>query len=387
MDISIIIPLYKGQKYIRHLEQMLASCITHARDELQLKSEIIFVNDYPEEKISLGGNLGLDEKLIINPFNVGIHQSRVNGLAAATGEYILFLDQDDLIKENYFVSQFRLALSERADVFVCNGWKSRFQVIFRNSNQYSPCFSLDSFSKGNFILSPGQVLIRKSAIPIEWENYILKRNGADDYLLWLLICWKGGTFFFNDSCLYFHTPDRTEDSVNLKAMWESLRAMIDILMKTPGFPQNIIENISNSVLPNKSNQTSSNKFNYMMQDVWMLEQIEDWPEKFKAFQQQVQIEKIGIYGIGYLGEYLFNRILGRGGSVEFVVDQSAIDFRGQVKIFRPTDKLPDINLMIVTVVTDYDDIIQEMKKRGIPHVWSMNDFIIHLKAFCLINES
>lgn len=44
----------------------------------------------------------IEFKLIDNTNNLGIQRSRIKGLNASTGDYIIFLDQDDrLITKNY----------------------------------------------------------------------------------------------------------------------------------------------------------------------------------------------------------------------------------------------------------------------------------------------
>lgn len=53
-----------------------------------------------------------------NPQNLGIHKSRVNGINLAHGDYILLLDQDDSITDDYLKEQ--LNAIESADISVCN---------------------------------------------------------------------------------------------------------------------------------------------------------------------------------------------------------------------------------------------------------------------------
>jgi len=57
-------------------------------------------------------------KVYTNKRNLGIHASRICGLHHSTGEYILFLDQDDVIEPRYFLSQFQ-AIGD-SDAVICN---------------------------------------------------------------------------------------------------------------------------------------------------------------------------------------------------------------------------------------------------------------------------
>ncbi|MCT0197345.1 glycosyltransferase [Lactobacillus helveticus] len=52
---------------------------------------------------------------------MGIQQSRVNGLRISTGDYIIFLDQDDQLVTQNYISQ--VENMEYADVVVGNLYK------------------------------------------------------------------------------------------------------------------------------------------------------------------------------------------------------------------------------------------------------------------------
>ena len=97
MDVSVIIPIYKGNGYI----ESLLNKIEKNYQESQKEIEVIFVNDYPDEEI------------------IVIHQTRINGLKKALGKYILFLDQDDEISDFFIKSQ--LEHIGNADLCIANG--------------------------------------------------------------------------------------------------------------------------------------------------------------------------------------------------------------------------------------------------------------------------
>ena len=99
--ISVIIPLYKGKRFIPKLIDMFEQ---NAK-KVDEKVEIIFINDFPGEEINeTFSNPYLDIKLINNEKNYGIHFSRVRGIHNASGKYIYMLDQDDEIRDHFFLS-------------------------------------------------------------------------------------------------------------------------------------------------------------------------------------------------------------------------------------------------------------------------------------------
>ena len=125
-DISVIIPYYQGQRYLPELLSMMERNAKILRDEAGKETEVLLVNDSPWESLEENQNLREDRgtsfrlRILINPENRGIHATRVNGLRAAEGEFIQFLDQDDRITDHCLLSQYR-AIGD-ADFVIGNGY-------------------------------------------------------------------------------------------------------------------------------------------------------------------------------------------------------------------------------------------------------------------------
>lgn len=96
-DLSVIIPIYNGQNY---LKKTLSNNLEFLKD-----CEVILVNDGSTDG-SLEILLQLANKnpniRIVNKKNGGVSSARNAGINIATGNYILFLDSDDLLTKNIF---------------------------------------------------------------------------------------------------------------------------------------------------------------------------------------------------------------------------------------------------------------------------------------------
>lgn len=228
--ISVIIPLYKGKKYIPALLEMMD------QNAAVLKTadlEVLFLNDYPEEEIDLSGiERPYEVRLSVNPENMGIHRTRVRGLDLCEGEYILFLDQDDLIEKNYLASQYEKIGD--ADWIVCAGTylyeAGEKEDIFLSPEHHACC--LDKwcyYVYSNPIASPGQVLMRKSSVPEFWKQTFLRVNGSDDYLLWILMLEEGKKGTINPDKLYVHVSTGENTSLNEMGMRQSDYELTDLL--------------------------------------------------------------------------------------------------------------------------------------------------------------
>ena len=96
--LSIIIPVFNGERFIA---RALSSILSQPSEDY----EIIVVNDgSTDNSLEVIGKFEKQYKNIrvINNTNHGVCYTRNVGLKHATGEYILFFDQDDVFFENSY---------------------------------------------------------------------------------------------------------------------------------------------------------------------------------------------------------------------------------------------------------------------------------------------
>ena len=160
MLISMIVPCYQGNKYLEKIDRMASANAKMLPEDVSL--ELVIVNDSPWIELDKS-KLSEEEytlKIIINEKNSGIHKSRANGIKAAAGDYILMLDQDDIITDDCFASH--LQTIGNTDVSVSNGYKRNDGIdikIYKSKKQQLKITKLFWYLYlENRILSPGQCL-------------------------------------------------------------------------------------------------------------------------------------------------------------------------------------------------------------------------------------
>lgn len=365
--ISIIIPLYKGMRYCKRLLEMLQKAFNYKDFSSHYDMEVIFVNDFPEEKIMIPE---YDFKVIIlnNSENIGIHASRVKGIERAGGTYISMLDQDDLITEEWLYSQMKKIMSKKADIVICNGWSGRFRILWNEAAMRMRINDLDYFvQNGNPILSPGQVMIKKSAIPVEWRENLMVCNGADDYLLWIMMKKKGIRFELNPQYLFYHTPERTINSVGRLQMMESLREALKILRQNDFLDESEMERFNQQIVRREHggglSGTDNNKFREMFIIAFNWLKLKNCGANICEYLKSQNIVKVAIYGLGYLGECLYEELQYSGIDILYGIDKTAIDFKGELPIVRLDDDMKDVDAIIVTVAGDISDEIRILKSK------------------------
>lgn len=115
--VSVIIPVYNVEKYLR-------KCLDSVINQTLKDIEIICVDDGSTDgsgKI-LDEYAQKDERIkVIHQKNQGLACSRNNAMKIAQGEYILFLDSDDYIREDTCEILFKQALAHNLDMLSFSG--------------------------------------------------------------------------------------------------------------------------------------------------------------------------------------------------------------------------------------------------------------------------
>lgn len=364
MDIvSVVIPIYYGNKYLDNIKKMIDDNQKQLDKDGKWLVELILVNDSPSVDIPC---LDKKWKIVNNGVNVGIHQSRVNGLNVAIGSYVLFLDQDDCIEENYLRSQ--LAKIADADAVVCNGYWKNNQIIYDEM----PDVSYEILNKaGSPMASPGQVLIKRSSIPEEWLCNIIKKSGADDYLLWIIMVLKNSQFVVNNQILYTHIETGENASNNWRGMANSDQEVRRIVAKM-AFKKNKISKIE---------ELLDKEVNLFLDYAYLEDSLGAMmcdKSALYAYWKQNDWDRIIIYGYGTFGVKLRECLSEHNIPLKCIVDEHAERFSGD-DLFRRSvsegSSIEGTDLIIITPLRYADNINKRLKEMGIINAISIKEFI------------
>ncbi|HBW5768686.1 TPA: glycosyltransferase family 2 protein, partial [Klebsiella pneumoniae] len=128
--VSVIIPVHNAAEYI-------AETLTKVLAQSLKEIEIILVNDSSTDNtLDIITKIASEDsrvRVITNPSNVGGGESRNIGLRVATGEYIIFLDDDDYADKEMLKRMSDRATALQTDVVIC-----RCQSVDLQTNTRSP---------------------------------------------------------------------------------------------------------------------------------------------------------------------------------------------------------------------------------------------------------
>lgn len=116
MDLSIIVPVYNGEKYV---EENIQSCLSQ---DTNYKYEIIYVNDGSKDGTkSILEKYKNDKKIkVLHKENGGSASARNMGIEISKGKYLMFVDCDDLIHCDMVEKMLKNAYINDSDIVMCS---------------------------------------------------------------------------------------------------------------------------------------------------------------------------------------------------------------------------------------------------------------------------
>lgn len=374
--VSVIVPLYYGKNYILHIITQLENCVGKAK---KYKIQLILSNDSPEEAIeSTYHSSMISIKVIQAECNGGIHKARVRGLKNSDGTYILFLDQDDRITQDYFESQF--SKIGTADAVVCNavsGGRIKYNL---DRPLYKTISRQCMVNEGNMILSPGQVLLRREAIPESWIKNIMQNNGADDWLLWLCMHSEGKQFACNQEVLFLREVHYHNASTNSRKMTLSEQEAVKIVEENHLLHSNerqILKDLLPKLHENRVKENEKWKQMFLILNDWF--QICNCGKSISCYLKKQGIKRMAIYGYGYLGKTLLENLEAENVEVDYVIDKNAAFLNLDKKCRTLEDGLDPVDGIIISLIKSDLDLEKKIKEKIQTNVLWLEDIIISLQ--------
>ena len=114
-EISVIVPVYNVEEYLR-------PCIDSILEQTFTDFELILVDDGSPDRC---GEIcdeyeQIDKRIrVIHQENGGLSAARNAGLDQMSGEYVTFIDSDDVVAEDYLELLFNCAAEYKAQISVC----------------------------------------------------------------------------------------------------------------------------------------------------------------------------------------------------------------------------------------------------------------------------
>lgn len=255
--ISVIVPVYNVEKYMDR-------CIESIINQTYKNLEIILVNDGSTD---LSGKkcdewAQKDDRIkVIHKENGGVSSARNAGIDIATGDYIGFVDSDDLLERNMYEILIKDIKKYDVKISCCQmQTKSIDGTIAAVDNASSNLFAkmdivngffFNNFIRG-FIVSPCNKIIAKDILidnNIRFKKYAL----AEDFLFIFEVLTKVDSIYYNSAVGYYylHRENSAMTSKFSPKRFDYIYAITEIenICKNT-YGENIAENAHNWVFLN-----------------------------------------------------------------------------------------------------------------------------------------
>lgn len=217
--ISVVIPCFNGARYI-------GEAIRSVRRQTHPAHEIIVVDD---------GSVD-DSSEVIRPFsfvtyigqeNGGVATARNRGLQACTGDYVVFLDQDDRLLETAFETGVRTMRAHPDSAFVY-GRNRRIdadgRVLSTRIVSRGMVAGYREQLSGNSLVPPSAALFRKEAV-VSMGGFDATMAPADDYDLYLRMSRRFPIYFHDEVVTEWRAHDQNQSRNAMRMLQATLRAL------------------------------------------------------------------------------------------------------------------------------------------------------------------
>lgn len=184
--ISVIVPVYKVEKYLNE-------CIESILNQTYKNLEIILVDDgSPDNCPNMCDEWALkDDRIkVVHKENGGLSSARNAGIDKATGQYIGFVDSDDVISSEMYstlLSQFYLQpeLAISATALLCFTTTEQWRFMKFENVEYNKPFSMDVAMK-HFMSVSIDASVCDKLFKRSWFDNVRFSEGRhnEDWLFW-----------------------------------------------------------------------------------------------------------------------------------------------------------------------------------------------------------
>lgn len=112
---------------------------------------------------------------------------------------------------------------------------------------------------------------------------------------------------------------------------------------------------------------------FVMMCDWMRQSQEG--RSLGGYLKEAGYRRVAVYGLSYAGERVLDELFNHGIEVPYAIDRQRDSTYFAVKVCRPEDELREVDAVIVTAITFYDEIREQLESKLSCPILSLEDII------------
>ncbi len=378
MDISVIVPVYYGKKFIQNLIRQIEQCSLQLPD---VQTELLLINDAPDDRLPEYISPFIPVHVHNTDRNRGIQGARIKGVELSSGTAVLMLDQDDRIAPSCLREQWEILQATGADAVVCRA-RNVGRAVYNRNNPFEAVSSLEyMLSVGNPIVSPGQVLIHRTAIPEIWKKHVLRHGGADDWFLWICMLKEKKVFARNEAVLFEHVvgnQNKSWDTVGMLASEQDVCAAVKEAGLLTREEELYLERTVAHQAGAHIHMLEKFRKMFFVYDRWL--RLKQEGKRISGYLADNGWWNIAIYGMGYIGKRLAGELQNSVISIAYVIDRNAGYMDTEFPMCTMDGPLAPVDAAIITLVEQAGPVRDRLEKElGVP-VFTMEELLENLET-------
>lgn len=228
--ISVIVPVYNAENF-------LEKCVDSILNQTYYNLEIILVDDGSNDGSSALCDLYAERDIrvqVIHKSQGGVCEARNSGLDIATGDYLIFVDNDDFILPDMYETLMANMLKYQVKISMCSyslyyeerGQEYIEEQLFTKKMDSLEALHIFHTEKRIDMIVPWNKLYKRELF--DGIRYPVGRTFDDEFVTYKLL-WKAGSICYTNQQLYFFRQriDSITHTLTLKKYTDYMDALLE----------------------------------------------------------------------------------------------------------------------------------------------------------------
>lgn len=115
---------------------------------------------------------------------------------------------------------------------------------------------------------------------------------------------------------------------------------------------------------------------FMLMNQWV--KVKQEGKKVSEYFEKRGYRNIAIYGMSDVGETLLSELKGTNTKVMYGIDKNATSLYSDIEIVSPVENLEQVDVIVVTAITFFDEIREELRRKVNCDIISLKDVIYEI---------